>query len=276
MLKKAFLYVLAVVLLGFMGLTGLRAYENSKAHERVSRAIVDTHRVEELSRVQLKKLAGILSFGLYDGYEEFMEGQQRLREDQAWYRKQSLHYTLFFTVAVCFLLGLRFLATAREFTVLISLAALVALACGLLTPILEMTIHKEVRYLGDVVLMTESRGVLDSIIQLFTDHQYVVGGALLLFSILFPLLKTLSMLLVALFLRFRAVHGLVHLFKMLGKWSMADVFVVATFLVYLSAGRGEMSRAAIQPGFYFFLIYVILSIFASLSADQMLRRAESA
>lgn len=57
---------------------------------------------------------------------------------------------------------------------------------------------------------------------------------------------------------------------------MADVFVVATFLVYLSGSKGEMSRAEVQMGLYFFLAYVILSMIASLSADKMLRENKAA
>ena len=151
-----------------------------------------------------------------------------------------------------------------------------ALAGGLFIPIMMMSIHKEVQYLGDVVLQMESKGVLGSISKLFENSDYVVGGALLLFSIVLPLLKTLSMLFVAVFIKNRAAHTIVHFFKLLGKWSMADVFVVAVFLVYLSGNKGEMSRAEVQVGLYFFLAYVILSMIASLSADRMLRENREA
>lgn len=134
-----------------------------------------------------------------------------------------------------------------------------------------MSIHKDVQYLGEVVLTMESKGVLGSIAKLFESHDYIVGGALLLFSIVLPLLKTLSMLFLALFLKNKSAQTVVQFFKMLGKWSMADVFVVATFLVYLSGNKSEMSRVEVQVGLYFFLAYVILSMLASLSADKMLQ-----
>jgi hypothetical protein len=51
---------------------------------------------------------------------------------------------------------------------------------------------------------------------------------------------------------------------------------VATFLVYLSGSKGEMSRAEVQMGLYFFLAYVILSMIASLSADRMLQENKAA
>jgi uncharacterized paraquat-inducible protein A len=68
----------------------------------------------------------------------------------------------------------------------------------------------------------------------------------------------------------RFAEGLVKFFKMIGKWSMVDVFVVAVFLVYLTANKGEVSRAEVEMGLYFFLAYVIVSMLVSLSADRML------
>ena len=34
---------------------------------------------------------------------------------------------------------------------------------------------------------------------------------------------------------------------------MVDVFVVAVFLVYLTANKGDVSRAEVEVGLYFFL-----------------------
>jgi uncharacterized paraquat-inducible protein A len=68
----------------------------------------------------------------------------------------------------------------------------------------------------------------------------------------------------------RFAHGIVKFFKIIGKWSMVDVFVVATFLVYLTLNKGDVSRAEVEVGLYFFLAYVLVSMLVSLSADRML------
>jgi uncharacterized paraquat-inducible protein A len=78
------------------------------------------------------------------------------------------------------------------------------------------------------------------------------------------------MMFVAVFMKSRFAHGIVAFFKMIGKWSMVDVFVVATFLVYLTTNKGDVSRAEVEVGLYFFLAYVIISMLVSLSADRML------
>ena len=270
-MKKITTIILAATLLAGMAFFAFKAYKNAKSHEEMSYLIVDKHNVTELSTNQLKKLGDILSMGFYDGYDEVLKEQKKLIEAQTFFKQSAVQYTLYAMAAAVLLLLLYFVMSIQAFTVTVNLTALIALAGGLSMPIMMMSIHKDVQYLGEVVLAMESKGVLGSIAKLFENHDYVVGGALLLFSILLPLLKTLSMLFVALFIQNQSAHTVVLFFKMLGKWSMADVFVVATFLVYLSGSTGEMSRAEVQVGLYFFLAYVILSMLASLSADKMLQ-----
>ena len=165
-----------------------------------------------------------------------------------------------------------FLVSLRAFTVFGSLAAMIALVFGLITPILMVTIHKEVEYLGDIVLSFESKGVIGSIAKLFETGDVVVALVILLFSVITPVLKVLSLLFVSLFVESNFAHGIVKFFKMIGKWSMVDVFVVAVFLVYLTANKGDVSRAEVEVGLYFFLSYVIVSMLVSLSADKMLHK----
>ncbi len=268
--------MIAALLLIAMGFFTIKTYQNAKSYETISQIIVEKHNVTELSSNQLKKLGDILSLGFYDGYDEVLREQQKLLETKVFFKNRAIRYTLYAIGSATLLLLLYFVMTLQIFTITVSLAALITLAGGLLIPIMMMSIHKEVQYLGDVILTMESKSVLGSIAKLFEGGDYIVGGALLLFSILLPLLKTLSMLFVATFINNSAAHTVVHFFKLLGKWSMADVFVVATFLVYLSGSKGEMSRAEIQMGLYFFLAYVILSMIASLSADKMLQKNKKA
>ncbi len=275
-MKQIIIILLALLLLIGMGFFTLKAYQNAKSYEEISSVIVDQHDVAQLSTNQLKKLGDILSLGFYDGYDKVLQEQKRLLETEAFFKERAIKYAYYAMTTAIILLSLYFVMTLQVFTVTVSLAALIALAGGLVIPIMKMSIHKEVQYLGDVVLTMESKGVLGSIAKLFENSDYIVGGALLLFSIILPLLKTLSMLFVALFIKIKSVHSVVHFFKILGKWSMADVFVVATFLVYLSGSKGDMSRAEVQVGLYFFLAYVILSMIASLSADKMLQVSKTA
>jgi len=275
-MKNILFTFITLLLFGIMGFFALKAYDNAKSYEEMTQLIVEKHNVTQLSKNQLKKFADTLTLGFYDGYEELQKEEQKSQEVQTFFRDRAKQYTLYFMITLLIVLFLYFMISIRTFTIILSFVALLSLFIGLITPIMMMSIHKEVEYLGDVILMMESKGVLGSISKLFDSGDFIVAGALLLFSILLPLLKTLSMLFVAIFMESRFAHTIVHFFKILGKWSMADVFVVSTFLVYLSAGKGEMSRAEVQVGIYFFLAYVIVSMLASLSADKMLQENKNA
>jgi len=54
-----------------------------------------------------------------------------------------------------------------------------------------------------------------------------------------------------------------RLIRNIGKWSMADVFVVALLLTFFIVNKDKSTDAAVQTGLYFFLCYVILSMIAS-------------
>ncbi|SFV58768.1 conserved protein of unknown function; putative membrane protein [hydrothermal vent metagenome] len=270
-MKQIISVTIALLLLATMAFYSIKAYDSAKSYEIISQIVVDRHNVAKLSSNKLKKIGDMLSLGLYGGYEKVLNEEKELLSTQKFYSDRAIKFTINALGAAMLLLLLYFVMNIRFFTTFVTLSALIALASGLFMPIMMMSIHREVEYLGDVVLSMESKSVLGSIVKLFDAQDYIVGGALLLFSIVVPFLKNISMLFVAIFAKNRRVHMVVHFFKVLGKWSMADVFVVATFLVYLSGSRGDMSRAEIEVGFYFFLAYVILSMVASLSADKILR-----
>ena len=47
---------------------------------------------------------------------------------------------------------------------------------------------------------------------------------------------------------------------LIGKWSMADVFVVGVFLAFLATKNNEAINAELEIGFYYFTAYCIVSI----------------
>jgi len=80
----------------------------------------------------------------------------------------------------------------------------------------------------------------------------------------------LSLLFMSIFMGNILAGHVVKFFKMIGKWSMVDVFVVAVFLVYLTSNNADVTKAEIEVGLYFFLAYVIVSMILSLSANRLL------
>ena len=267
--QKNILYSLLALILSTMIFLGYNAYTEAKAYEKVTATLVSHMSAEKLAEFQLKELAETFSLGFYQNdKKKNLEKLSALGEE---HKKRSQEYALYFMLLLFGILGSYFLLSLRAFTFFGSLASLITLVFGLIAPIMMVTIHKEVEYLGDVVLSFESKGVIGSISKLFENGDVVVALVILLFSVLIPTVKILSLLFVSVFMESKFAHGIVRFFKMIGKWSMVDVFVVATFLVYLTVDKGEVSRAEVEVGLYFFLVYVIVSMLVSLSADKMLQ-----
>ncbi len=270
---KPFFYAVLTVLLAAMLFFGAKSYGEAKAYETATKQLIEQMSAKKLAKFQLRELAETFSLGFYKNKKRKM--LEVLRKEQERHKEQSRKYALFALLPLLGILLGYFAVSLRAFTFFGAAGALISLIFGLITPVMMVTIHKEVEYLGDVVLSFESKGVVGSIAKLFENGDTVVAMVILLFSVLIPLLKIVAMLFVSVFRDTGFAHGIVKFFKMIGKWSMVDVFVVATFLVYLTVNKGEVSRAEVEVGLYFFLAYVIVSMLVSLSADRMLHSSKT-
>jgi len=267
-LKRYFVYALLSIMLIGMTLLGQRAYTQALVYEEMTTELVALQGVEEQASRQLENFAKSILGDLFSADREVNFTNIQAKRDQAMFKAQR--YTRYFMYLLGAMLLSYFVLSLREFTMFGALAAMLTLILGLITPVLMVTIHKEVEYIGDIVLSFESKGVIGSIVKLFEGGDIVVALVIVLFSVIVPVLKVLALLFVSVFIESKFAHGIVRFFKMIGKWSMVDVFVVAVFLVYLTANKGDVSRAQVEVGLYFFLAYVIVSMLVSLSADKML------
>ncbi len=121
----------------------------------------------------------------------------------------------------------------------------------------------------------QCKSVMDVIHLLFEAKNYTVGVAILLFSIIFPIVKLLFSFTAMAFPsthRFAIMQTIIH---KLGKWSMADVFVVAIFLAFLAfqnmSDKVE-TDARVLPGLYYFLAFSALSISSSFFIDKAVKK----
>ncbi|HWR72811.1 MAG TPA: paraquat-inducible protein A, partial [Nitrospirota bacterium] len=178
--------------------------------------------------------------------------------------------------------------------VLLLLCLVILLTAGVTTPMIDIeaklsrmgfvlmghTVHFE-----DETLYFQSKSILD-VFRIMITHKDLsmnfVGILLITFSIVFPLLKIVS--LPAYYYDYRGArkNPVVGFFVVTaGKWSMADVMVVAIFMAYIGfsgiitsqlkqlseATRGldlvTTNGTALQPGYYLFLTYTMLALFFS-------------
>jgi hypothetical protein len=177
---------------------------------------------------------------------------------------------------------------------LLVLSLIILLIAGVTTPMIDMEakisqmsfvlighpVHFE-----NQVLYFQSKSILDVFWIMITHRDIpmkIVGVLLITFSIVFPLLKIISTL--GYYYHYhRARENPVIKFFVLksGKWSMADVMVIAIFMAYIgfngiiTSQFGQLSKAnqelvilttngtSLQPGYYLFLTYTLLALLLS-------------
>jgi len=118
--------------------------------------------------------------------------------------------------------------------------------------------------------------ILDSTIGLWEESEYFVFAIVVLFSILFPLIKLLAGL--HIWARIDATSAAagraLGWLQWLGKWSMVDVFVVALVVVAIKVSL--VSGVAVHAGVYVFSGAVGLSIVAMHFLEKAIERARAA
>jgi len=109
--------------------------------------------------------------------------------------------------------------------------------------------------------------ILTGTLELIREGNWFVGGIVLLFSIVFPLLKILLLLELSLLglLHRRHKATTYRLMEQLGKWSMMDVMLLA-FLVML-VKLGSLVEFQLGPAVWAFALCVAMNMVASLSFD---------
>jgi hypothetical protein len=171
--------------------------------------------------------------------------------------------------------------------------ALVILATSVSTPMLEIDARiseLQFKLMGEQVSFEEqmifyqSKSILDVVTLLLQSKPIdaiVVGILILAFSVLMPALKLITLILYALIKKIRTSAFVNWIAFWSGKWSMADVMVVAIFMSYVAFDgiiqnqlrhidrESEAVKAlttnntGLQAGFFLFVTYVLFSMLLS-------------
>jgi Paraquat-inducible protein A len=183
--------------------------------------------------------------------------------------------------------------------ILLVLSLVMLLIAGVTTPMIDMeakitemsfVLMGHPVHFENQVLYFQSKSILDVFWIMITHadiQMKLVGVLLITFSIVFPLLKIISSL--GYYYNYhRSKENPVIRFFVLksGKWSMADVMVVAIFMAYIgfngiiSSQFGQLSKASqelvivttngtsLQPGYYLFVTYTVLALFLSVFLNR--------
>lgn len=154
-------------------------------------------------------------------------------------------------------------ATIRNTIALILiLASLACLYPGLTLPMMNINIGATVPLLGKIDLFDQTQSIMQSVRSLQESGNLLVAGLIFLFSVIIPIFKAVLLLVV---LGFKNVKGRMAIYKfvaVIGKWSMADVFVVGIFMAFLAGKANPNATATLFEGFHYFVAYCLISIAA--------------
>ena len=140
----------------------------------------------------------------------------------------------------------------------------------------------------NVEVYQQTRSIVGSVRQLYDVGSPLPATLILLFSVIVPLTKA-ALVATAVFIRHEASRlRTLKFVEMIAKWSMADVFAVALFIVYLAAQATQQPPGApdaappllaftahFGPGFYWFAAYCLFSLAAQQYTFRIAARSQS-
>ncbi len=288
-MKKSYLFYFYIILLLFVIgaiLDGQAIYKHSKEYVRYKSGYVEILNFED-------RLLNVKEWMFTDSGWESKEftSKETLKHAEMHYSvaKRYSYYFLASSGAFIVMVLVIFWGGKNLYRVVGLTVITIALACliiGVITPMLEISAYStnltiplnlSLPWIGEVDIPDkvfegrmyfyyQCKSVIDLINVLFESKNYVVAISIIGFSVLVPFIKLTLSVLLLLIRSFSENSFVKKIVGRIGMWSMADVFVAATFLSYLSFSNmnsGIDTKANTLVGLYFFLAYCILSIASS-------------
>ncbi|MCG9970353.1 paraquat-inducible protein A [Christiangramia crocea] len=270
--KEALKYVIKSKLQEYSDLT----YDDSQVETLKIKALFDKYKVEDLA-----------------GFNEKIPEKIYSLEDETYF-----HTYILLGIIVVFLLLWWLLrnqkAVHTPLFIISVLVSMVVLFSGLTAPMIEIDARfQQINFLligesitfNDQVIFFRSKSILDVIGILFNNGKidsYLVGILILVFSIIFPVAKLLATQIYLAGNDKTRKNGILNFFAFKsGKWSMADVYVIAIFMAYIgfqgildnqlalvnrdtdSLVSISTNKTSLQPGFIIFIVFVLFSLILS-------------
>lgn len=137
-------------------------------------------------------------------------------------------------------------------------------------------------------LINKELSIIATVNELWDDQRLLVATLIFAFSVCIPLLKTIMLCFAYFAKSLKIEKRLINFVGAIGKWSMADVFVIAIFLAIMSTNHAETSTSeqfsvfgfkialdistqtlsAAGEGFYYFTAYCLLSLIGTQLASS--------
>lgn len=154
-----------------------------------------------------------------------------------------------------------------------------------LGPQISAALQKDV---AEVEVYTQTRSIIGAVRRLYEVGSPVPATLILLFSVVVPFGKA-ALVAAAMFMKgARARHATLRLVAAIGKWSMADVFVVAILIAFLAAQASTAPttgpeaapallafHASFGAGFYWFAAYCLFSLASQQLTVRLVRGSDA-
>ncbi|WP_440874714.1 paraquat-inducible protein A [Thalassotalea sp. PLHSN55] len=174
----------------------------------------------------------------------------------------------------------------RHLGFILNIAALALFVPGIFLPMFSLDMAVTANIAGSGLsseLVNKELSLIATVEELWQDQRLLVAALIFAFSICIPLLKTLLVIVAYAKQKTQIEEKIIAFIGKIGKWSMADVFVVAVFLAVLSTNHAETASqqtlkifsfkldllissetlSAVGAGFYYFTGYCLLSLLAN-------------
>lgn len=287
-------------------LADLGSPQNKQAIKRYLEGVLGEGAKSTFGAVDMTLYSSILKqYGCADAAACRQELGNRIREADG--RIARWYLTVLAATALAFMLLLTGRRALRWFDVLLLLLFCVTLlAGGIFSPMIEveakiskltLTFFGQPLSFPEQVLYFRSKSVLEvfrTLIAIGEPEMWIVAVLLLMFSVVFPTLKILTLGLCLRWPNWLRKYRIVKFFALeSSKWSMADVMALAIFMSFvtfngvISNAMGSLQGAGAQlviptdsskilAGFYLFVGFVLASLVLSWKLEHGFRISESA
>jgi len=139
------------------------------------------------------------------------------------------------------------------------------------TILLFLGLYLPIITLQELFFFKSTFSMITGISALFHEKHVMLGIIILLFSVVFPIVKLAGLVYIWLFdMTDEKRKDIIKWMAKLSKWSMLDVFVVA--LTIIIAKLSGFADAYARIGIYFFAASVILTMYVSAKIENIMNR----
>jgi len=255
--------ILSITITIFIGFMAFNAYTFSLKYDNEMLQTAQNHKIENKIDNYFKAPVENTWKSINNYFLSYTQNTQEIKiketivKKEPHYKQEMEFYTKLYFVGLGLLLLTYVISSKEVFIFSIISASIISWVVGIFAPIMTIEVFKDLPILGYTIFKYDSKGIWSTVENLWILENYFISIIIALFSMLIPVIKTIAMSISML------KKSTIKYIEFIGKWSMADVFVVALLLSNLSLNADEFTNAKVQIAIYFFSSYVILSILTS-------------